>query len=132
MLSSMKKVTYYSVVTSFMLALAVCGGCGRNRYLDGKSVAREDLKNGKLRVAVQGHNLMEEFYPYQDLLRKRYQIGLLTYDVDPENEEKEWVDGYNSLMMPEIDKKWGLHVLKDALNDARAEIQDRIPTNRPQ
>ena len=123
-----------SPFTIYLAAILVffTASCGREReeYINGQIFAEQDLAKGELKVAIADYNDMPEIKEYTELLQNRYHIGWtsLTLPNNP-NAAREWVRGYNEVVIPTIKLKFGTNILKQTLEDAK-KLHD-VKNNKP-
>jgi hypothetical protein len=94
-------------------------------YLRGRNTAREDIRKGCLRLKIWGLPAPSSAI-FRDLLAKRYGVNTCRTAgcfVDP-TQEAGWV-GYNTVMLKEIDQRYGKKVLETVYRDAAKLFEER-------
>jgi hypothetical protein len=108
------------------------GSCGRvhEEYANGQGDAERDAAKGMFNVAYGNDQIEPANGEYADLLRKRYNIGIRGYSLPAKPKAAEAAArGYNNVMMPLIERKFGTNVLEQTMAEAR-RLHAASTTNR--
>jgi hypothetical protein len=92
-------------------------GIGSNDIEEGRAAAARDLAERKLGVAVEEGE--PAIYALTNLLRERYGIEVMIYTLPASpTRARKWVEGYNSIMRREIERRFGSNVVEAARAEA--------------
>jgi hypothetical protein len=105
-----------------ILALAVLVFFGEDdHYQEGVRQAQRDLEKGELAIASEDGKEVSAYRQYTALLRERYKIGWIIYSLPAKPKAVEdWVRGFNLVMLPEIQRRYGSNVLDLTMAEAIA------------